>query len=86
VRHVAILAFLITAGCEDRPRQLDAMVYLEDGLEPHQSIRGFKSFELCQEAISRLPQAVRQNAYLDCGYQCRYEPKYGTTICKETRD
>ena len=90
MRHAGILALLITASCDDRPRQWDAMVYLEDGLEPHQSVRGFKSFELCQqageEALSRLPEAVRQNAYFDCGYQCRYEPKYGTTICKETRD
>jgi hypothetical protein len=67
------------------------MVYLEDGgVEPYQSILGFKTFELCQqagqEAVNRLPEAVRDKAYFDCGYQCRFEPKYGTTICKETRD
>lgn len=92
MKTVLPLLLVFLAGCDDRPRQWDAMIYLEDdsSMEPYQAIRGFKTFELCQSAaieqLSRLPQPEREKAYYDCGYMCRFDPQFGHTICKESRD
>lgn len=82
-------AALTLAGCDNGPDQWDAFVYPDSGnLLVHEEIRGFKSFELCQEAaISHLRQhhAPEAGDY-ECGHRCRPVSEYGgLNVCKETR-
>ena len=81
-------ALLWFTGCDDRPAQWDAFVYPGDDLMTHEEIRGFVSFELCQEAAQEKLQALRPEGGGDyeCGYKCGPHP-YDPTgrVCKETR-
>jgi hypothetical protein len=84
-----ILPLLLIAGCDDRPRQWDAFVYPDmEGSESHETIAGFKTFELCRSAalarIAQLPNPTE--AGYDCGYMCGYNPRSQSRVCKETRD
>ena len=76
-------------GCDSRPRQWDAFIYPDfEGAHDYETIRGFKSFELCRDAaqnrIQQLPEPSR--AQYECGYKCEYRPGMDINICKETRD
>ena len=88
-RALMVLVVLALASCDDRPNQWDAFIYSNDpSNDPLERIEGFKSFELCQKAaISRIKSLPDpSSAYYECGYKCRFEPKYDMSICKETRD
>jgi len=76
-------------ACDDRPDQWDAFVYADAGnLDAVETIRGFKSFELCQQAaIERLRSKPNPDGgdYL-CGYMCGPNANFGgRNVCKETR-
>lgn len=86
---LTLLALLLLAGCDDRPRQWDAFVYRDfERSDAYEKIAGFKSFKLCQAAatdrIRSLPQP--DQAAFECGYMCRYDPNMKINVCKETRD
>lgn len=84
----AFLALIAVVGCDDRPDQWDAFVYAGDDLIGHETIRGFKTFELCQvAAIDRL-RAERPDGGGDyeCGYKCGPSTEFGgINVCEETR-
>lgn len=85
MRYLA-LVLLALAGCDDRPDQWDAYIYPGDDLLVHETVRGFKSFELCQAAAVNRLRSIRSDGGGDyeCGYKC--EPSgYGGNICEETR-
>lgn len=87
MRAAAIL-LLFLAGCDSRPDQWDAYVYPGDDLVEFEEIKGFKTFELCQEAAIDRLRIVRPDGGGDyeCGYRCALSPKYGyLNVCKETR-
>lgn len=86
--RIAALAFLALAGCDDRPDQWDAFVYTGDDLLTNETIRGFKTFELCQQAAIDRLRAERPDGGGDyeCGYKCGPSPQYGgLNVCEETR-
>ena len=79
----------VVTGCDDRPRQWDAFIYPNfEGSDEYQTIRGFKTFELCQAAaldrIRQLPSP--DGAQFECGYKCEYRPGIDSNICEATRD
>lgn len=86
---LALLSVILSiAGCDDRPAQWDAFVYPGDDLTAHEEIRGFVSFELCQEGAQQRLRALRPDGGGDyeCGYRCGpLSPASETRICKETR-
>jgi hypothetical protein len=82
------LTFVSLSGCDDRPDQWDAFVYPDaNNLAVNETIRGFKSFELCQQAaIDRLRSTPNPDeGDYECGYKCEPHGKYGGNICLETR-
>ena len=83
------VAFL-TGGCEQRPDQWDAHIYnsSDDGSIQEYSIKGFKTFELCQAAAQSelLRHGRHESADYECGYRCGPDADYGgLNVCKETR-
>ncbi|MDP1884648.1 MAG: hypothetical protein Q8L10_04760 [Candidatus Moranbacteria bacterium] len=44
---------------------------------------GLKSKEECQNWVKEVAKNNSNYDY-ECGYKCRYEKQYDTTICKET--
>lgn len=88
MRLGVVAALLLFTGCDDRPAQWDAFVYPGDDLLSHEEIRGFVSFELCQEAAQQRLRALRPDGggSYECGYRCGpLTPDSETRICKETR-
>lgn len=80
--------WLTLCGCDHRPDQWDAFVYPDTSdLNEVAITRGFKSFELCQQAaieqMRRMPDP--DGADYECGYRCEYRPSFGFDVCKETR-
>ena len=78
----------LMTGCDDRPDQWDAFVYSNaNDLTVNETIRGFKSFELCQEAaigqLRSLPNP--DGGDYECGYKCEPFGSEGMNLCKETR-
>lgn len=89
MKRFAPLALALLLGCDDRPKEWTAWVYPNaNDLTFSESLVGFKSFEQCQEAaIGKLRSYSKPDAgTYECGYMCRYEPRFGTNVCKETRD
>lgn len=87
-RAVAFSSVLFLAGCDDRPVQWDAFVYPGDDLMTHEEIRGFISFEVCQEAAQQRLLSLRPDGGGDyeCGYRCGpLAPGSTSRLCKETR-
>jgi hypothetical protein len=88
-RSAFALALLALSCCDKRPDQWDAVVYPDSGnLAAFEQIRGFKTFELCQQAaidrIRSLPNP--ENADYECGYRCGPDSDFaGLNVCKETR-
>lgn len=80
------LTILALVGCDSRPDQWDAFVYPGDNLLTHVTIRGFKTFEQCQEAAIERLRSVRRDGGGDyeCGYKCGPATD-GLSVCKETR-
>ena len=77
---------LILAACDDRPDQWDAYIYHDvDNIAVVEMIRGFKSFQLCQQAATDRLKSVPGNGDYECGYKCGRKEEYGEVICKETR-
>lgn len=87
MKRLTILVLFLSA-CDSRPEQWDAYVYPGDDLLQHETIRGFKTFEHCQQAaIDRLRQ-IRTDGGGDyeCGYKCGPSKEYnGLNLCEETR-
>lgn len=85
-RMFALGALMSVAACDDRPDQWDAFIYTGDDLLTNETIRGFKTFELCQQAaIDRLRQARPDGGGdYECGHKCEPMPS-GSNICEETR-
>ncbi len=84
----AVVSALLLVGCGDRPAQWDAFVYPGDNLLVHEEIRGFVTFELCQEAAQRRLRALRPDGGGDyeCGYKCEpLVPQSENRLCVETR-
>lgn len=79
---------VVLTSCDGRPDQWDAFVYPNaTDLTVNETIRGFKTFELCQQAaIDRLRASNRadQGDY-ECGYKCEPHGPYGGNLCAETR-
>ena len=86
---LAALALLTLAGCDDRPDQWDAFLYneSEDGSISEYSIKGFRNFELCQQAAQSelLIHGKGPVQDYECGYRCEYRPELDTNLCAETR-
>ena len=83
---IVLTAFL--ASCDDRPNQWDAFVYPDvENMESYQVIKGFKTFELCQQAsLEQLRSSPTEGDY-ECGYKCGPNEDYGgINVCKETRN
>lgn len=80
------LALLALTACDNRPNQWDAVVYTDDALMNYEIIRGFKTFELCQQAAIDRLRSVRPDGGGDyeCGYKCEASAG-GMNVCKETR-
>lgn len=77
-------------GCDDRPDQWDAYIYSpsDDGSISEFTIRGFKTFELCQQAAQSelLRHGRGENQDYECGYKCGPNADFGgLNVCKETR-
>ena len=78
----------MVTGCDNRPDQWDAFVYPNaNDLTVNETIRGFKTFELCQQAaINRLRQSKKSDVGdYECGYKCEPYGSYGGNLCEETR-
>lgn len=91
MKGVLPLLLLVTACgvVDDRPNQWDAFIYPNaEASDKFEVIRGFKSFELCQEAaIGQMRQLSEPDkASYECGYKCEYDPRVEVDVCKETRD
>lgn len=91
-RSLILLACVCLIACsrDDKgPDQWDAFVYPDiDNMDRHEEYKGFKTFELCQQAaVDRIRLLTDpQNADYECGYRCKPRPDMGgLTICKETR-
>jgi hypothetical protein len=83
---LAIFIFLVS--CDKRPDQWDAFIYPDaTNLTVNDTIRGFKTFELCQQAaINRLRASNRADkGDYECGYKCEPYGHYGIYRCAETR-
>ena len=81
-----VAAALASVACDERPAQWDAFIYTGENLLTNETIRGFKTFELCQQAAIDRLRAARADgggAY-ECGYKCG-PSEYGVDVCKETR-
>ena len=81
---------LLLFGCDrdPRPNQWDAFVYPNSvDLTQHLEIKGFKTFELCQQAaISLLQQLEKTSGSYECGYKCGEKPGWdGLKLCEKTR-
>ena len=75
-------------ACDNRPDQWDAFIYPNrHDLTSNETIRGFKSFELCQQAaIDRLGVIADPNGGdYECGYMCEPVGNYGGNVCEDTR-
>lgn len=87
MKRAIVILFLLTA-CDQRPDQWDAFVYPDaSNLTANETIRGFKTFELCQRAAIDRMNAIQKPSGGDyeCGYKCAPLGSYGGNICKETR-
>lgn len=88
-RAFAAIGILLLVACDSRPDQWDAAVYPDrSDLSVREHIRGFRTFELCQEAaITRMNQIqVESGGDYECGYRCRpLADGSGQDLCKETR-
>lgn len=83
----AYFASLIT-GCDDRPTQWDAFIYPDDDLIEFEKIKGFKTYELCQQAAQERLRSLRPDGGGDyeCGFKCEpYGQGTDMHVCKETR-
>lgn len=80
-------SLLILAACDDRPDQWDAYIYHDiENMDAVEMIRGFKTFELCQQAARDRLQSVTGNGDYECGHKCGPSEEYGgMNLCKETR-
>jgi hypothetical protein len=87
--RLAVLAMLALAGCDNRPDQWDAFLYNEsdDGSITEYTIKGFKTFELCQEAAQSelLRHGKGPVQDYECGHKCEYRAGLGLNVCEETR-
>ncbi len=83
---IALVAVALS-GCDQRPDQWDAFIYPNaNDLTINETIRGFKTFELCQQAaidqLRSLPNP--DGGDYECGYKCERHGTYGN-LCAETR-
>ena len=89
LRVAILLALFMTSACNRGPDQWDAFVYPNrSDLTQNETIKGFKSFELCQQAaISRMRIIeVEEGGDYECGYRCKPDAGLGgINVCKETR-
>lgn len=79
---------LACGACDNRPDQWDAFIYPDrDNLSLHYQIRGFKTFEHCQEAAqSDLDRRGWAEAGdYECGYKCGPHEGFSGMLCEETR-
>lgn len=85
MKRIALL-LLFVAACDDRPDQWDAFVYPGDDLLVHETIKGFKTFELCQQAAIDRLRSERPDGGGDyeCGHKCQ-QLASGSNVCEETR-
>ena len=83
-----VAALLILTGCDDRPDQWDAFIYPnENDLTVNETIRGFKTFDLCRRAAIDRLKSLPGDGDFECGYKCGPVSKYGDmNLCKETRN
>ncbi|OWR00878.1 hypothetical protein CDQ91_00040 [Sphingopyxis witflariensis] len=84
---IALAGFSL-ASCDQRPNQWDAFIYPNgNDLTTSKTIKGFKTFELCQSAaiseLRSLPDPDRGD--YECGYKCEFDPNIDIHVCKETR-
>lgn len=85
---IALCALPYVAGCDDRPDQWDAFIYTGDNLLTNETIRGFKTFELCQQAAIDRLRAARPDGGGDyeCGYKCAPSERLGgVNVCEKTQ-
>ena len=93
VRGIPTLVMVISAaatcsGCDSRAEEWTAWVYPNaSDLSLSISMNGFATFEQCQEAaIGKLRSFDEPDAGdYDCGYMCRWDARFETNVCKETR-
>lgn len=89
LRFLILSSALLLAACDDRPDQWDAFIYPNaNDLTVNETIRGFKTFELCQEAaVNQLRSMPDSDAGdYECGYRCKPVGEFGDlNVCKETR-
>jgi hypothetical protein len=81
------LAMLNLTGCDNRPDQWDAFIYPNrHDLTTNETIRGFKTLELCQKAaIDRLSViSDPSGGDYECGYKCEAHGSLGGNVCEET--
>jgi hypothetical protein len=83
-----VTSLMLLTGCEQSPDQWDAFVYPNaNDLTINETIRGFKTFELCQRAAIDRMNAIQKptGGDYECGFKCKPFGSYGGNICKETR-
>lgn len=89
-RQPLVLALgLALVACDDRPRQWDAFVYPDsEGSDAYETIEGFRSLELCRKAAENRIRQLKEpeKADYECGYQCRFDPDWGISVCAKTGD
>lgn len=87
MKRAAALLLLSLAGCDQRPDQWDAFIYTGDDFLTHEEIRGFRTFELCQQAALDRLRAERPDGGGDyeCGYRCGPVEGLSGNLCEETR-
>lgn len=87
---IVVVALAALVSCDDRPDQWDAYLYNEsdDGSITEYTIKGFKTFELCQRAAQRELLMHGKGPVQDykCGYKCAFSERFGgLNVCEETR-
>ena len=82
-----MLGLTLFAGCDDRAKEWTAWVYKDKGLQTYETLQGFKTFDQCQQAaIDKLRTYTDPDAGdYECGYMCRWDARWQSNICKETR-
>jgi hypothetical protein len=89
IGRILLAGMLLVAGCDKRPDQWDAFVYPDrENMERVETYRGFKTFELCQEAAIGRLRILRDpdGGDYECGYKCAPDESMGgLNVCKETK-
>ncbi len=89
MRAALLAPLLLLVACDSRPREWTAWVYPDPVEHPERkaTLKGFKTFEQCQEAAISTMRSYpyAQYATYECGYRCEYSAEINDNICAEVK-